>query len=190
MTFKKQLIGTKFLFDEDIISYKDLVELMEKTELFDTRFIQKPIKDESRVHSIYIKLDFEVAYLGKSPSADQYYKTAEYYNTPEHGYANYRETTLLDFLEDLDLLEYIKPKKQEKEISQVESEPEEIKPKKQKYISISYGDNEYTIKKKKISFISYNKVRKKLYIRLKNTCIENIYMSEEEYIRIKDSLES
>ncbi len=52
------------------------------------------------------------------------------------------------------------------------------------------GDDEYTIKKKKISFISYNKVRKKLYIRLKNTCIENIYMSEEEYIRIKDSLES
>ena len=191
MTFKKQLIGTKFLFDEDIISYKDLVELMEKTELFDTRFIQKPIKDESRVHSIYIKLDFEVAYLGKSPSADQYYKTAEYYNTPEHGYANYRETTLLDFLEDLDLLEYIKPKKQEKEISQ--EELVKIKPdktKKQPYISISYGDDEYTIKKKKISFISYNKVRKKLYIRLKNTCIENIYMSEEEYIRIKDSLES
>ena len=37
---------------------------------------------------------------------------------------------------------------------------------------------------------SYNKARKKLYIRLKHTCIENIYMPEEEYIRIKDSLES
>lgn len=187
----KSLIGTKFLFDEDIISYKDLVELMEKTGIFDTRFIQKPIKDESMIHSLYIKLDFEVAYLGKSPSADDYYKTAEYYNTPEHGYAKYRETTLLDFLEDLDLLEYVKSVSEEKENSQVELV--EIKPdktKKRKYISISYGDNEYTIEKKKISFISYNKERGKLYIQLKNTCIENIYMTEDEYIRIKDSLES
>lgn len=164
---------------------------MEKTGIFDTRFIQKPIKDKSGVHSLYIKLDFEVAYLGKSTSADDYYETAEYYNTPEHEYANYRETTLLDFLEDLDLLEYVKPKKQEKEISRVELvEQEEIKTKKQKYISIRYDDGEYTIKKKKISYISYNKECKKLYIQLKHMCIENIYMSDDEYIRIKDSLES
>jgi hypothetical protein len=74
---------------------------MEKTELFDTRFIQKPIKDESEVHSIYIKPEFEVAYLGKPPSADEYYKTAGY------SCISYRETTLTDFLEDLDLLDYI-----------------------------------------------------------------------------------
>ena len=183
----KSLIGTKFLFDEDIISYEDLVRLMEKTELFDTRFIQKPIKDESEVHSIYIKPEFEVAYLSKSPSADEYYKTAGYCCV------SYRETNLTDFLEDLDLLDYISGPK-ENEISQEELvETEEIKPKKQKKqkcIYIKYGDEEYAIRKKNISYLFYNKEHKELYIRLKNTCIENLYMSDEEYIRIKDSLES
>lgn len=170
----KSLMGTKFLFDEDTISYKDLVELMEKTGIFDTRFIQKPIKDKSGVHSLYIKLDFEVAYLGKSTSADDYYETAEYYNTPEHEYANYRETTLLDFLEDLDLLEYIKYGSEENEISQeelVEKKPtkptkfqKEIKQNKSKFVTFEYDGVIVSYKKKIIKSLLYIKEREELYI--------------------------
>lgn len=183
----KSIIGTKFLFDENIISYKDFVRLMEKTELFDTRFIQKPIKDESEVHSIYIKPEFEVAYLCKSPSADEYYKTAVY------SCISFRETTLTDFLDDLDLLEYVYESK-ENEISQEELVENKLskfkKQKKSKYITILNGKVEFTIKKKNILYISYNNSTQKLYIQFKNMCIESFYMSIEKYLEIKDILES
>ena len=170
----KSLIGTKFLFDEDIISYKDLVELMEKTELFDTRFIQKPIKDESEVHSIYIKPEFEVAYLGKSPSADEYYKTAGY------SCVDYKEVTLQEIL---DILGYNVPNKEE-----ISEKPK--KSKKSKFVTLINEKHEYTIRKGNICYISYNKELKKLYIQLKNTCIEQFSISEEKYLEIKEIIES
>lgn len=180
----KSIIGTKFLFDEDIISYKDLVKLMEKTELFDTRFIQKPIKDESEVHSLYIKPEFEVAYLGKSPSADEYYKTAGY------SCISYRETTLTDFLEDLDLLDYISGSK-ENEISQEELvENKKLskskKQKKSKFLCIPYEGDLLLYRKKNIKSVLYKNSEKilviKTYIEDNDLNLENSTFADYEYI--------
>ena len=65
MTLKKQLIGTKFLFDKNIIKYHDLIQLFENEE-FNIKFATKPISDNLEVHSVYIKPDYEVTYLPMS----------------------------------------------------------------------------------------------------------------------------
>ena len=170
----KELIGTKFLFDDNLISYENLVQLLENKGL-NTNFIQKPIKDKLEVHSLYIKPDFEVAFLGKSKNADEYYKDAGY------SCINYKEIELYDVLK---LLGYYDILQSYKEVQ------EEKKSKKQKYITLTNNETEYTIKKNKIVYICYNKNSNKIYFRFKNDCIESFYIPEEKYLEIKEMLES
>lgn len=167
----KSLIRTKFLFDKNIISYEDLVNLLRTSGLY-TDFIQKPIKDNLDVHSLFIKSGFEVSYLVKSEQADEYYKNAGL------GYVDYKEITLQEVL---DVLGYSVPDKEDQK---------EKKSKKQKYITLTNNETEYTIKKNKIVYICYNKNSNKIYFRFKNDCIESFYIPEEKYLEIKEMLES
>ena len=171
MKIIKELVRTKFLFDKNLISYEDLVNLL-RTSGLDTDFMQKPIKDNLDVHSLFIKPDLEVSYLVKSEQADEYYKNASY------GLVDYKEITLQEVL---DVLGYNVPDKEDQK---------EKKSKKQKYITLTNNETEYTIKKNKIVYICYNKNSKKIYFRFKNDCIESFYIPEEKYLEIKEMLES
>ena len=173
MTFKKQLIGTKFLFDKNIIKYYDLIQLFENEE-FNIKFATKPISNNLEVHSLYIKPDYEVTYLPMGEKADEYYKTAGY------SCVGYKEVTLQEIL---DILGYNVPNKEE-----ISENPK--KSKKSKFVTLINEKHEYTIRKGNICYISYNKELKKLYIQLKNTCIEQVSISEEKYLEIKEILES
>lgn len=171
MKITKELVGTKFLLDKNIIKYHDLIQLLQDNE-FNIAFSAKPIKDNLEVHSLYIKPDFEVSYLVKSEQADEYYKNAEY------GCFDYKEVTLQEVL---DVLSYNVPDKEDQK---------EKKSKKQKYITLTNNETEYTIKKNKIVYICYNKNSNKIYCRFKNDCIESFYIPEEKYLEIKEMLES
>ena len=173
MTFKKQLIGTKFLFDKNIIKYYDLIQLFENEE-FNIKCATKPISNNLEVHSLYIKPDYEVTYLPMGEKADEYYKTAGY------SCVGYKEVTLQEIL---DILGYNVPNKEE-----ISENPK--KSKKSKFVTLINEKHEYTIRKGNICYISYNKELKKLYIQLKNTCIEQVSISEEKYLEIKEILES
>ena len=172
MTFKKQLIGTKFLFDKNIIKYHDLIQLFENEE-FNIKFATKPISNNLEVHSLYIKPDYEVTYLPMSEKADEYYKTAGY------SCVDYKEVTLQEIL---DILGYNVPNKEE-----ISEKPK--KSKKSKFVTLINKKHEYTIRKGNICYISYNKDLKKLYIQLKNTCIEQFTISEEKYLERKEIIE-
>ena len=173
----KELIGTKFLFNENLISYENLVQLLENKGL-NTDFIQKPIKDKLEVHSLYIKPDFEVAFLAKLKEADEYYKDAGY------SCINYKEITIQEVL---DVLGYKAPEI----IENIEHEEKKSKkPKRSKFLTLTNNETEYTIKKNKIVYICYNKNSNKIYFRFKNDCIESFYIPEEKYLEIKEILES
>ena len=134
----KELVGTKFLFDKNIISYEDLVNLLRTSGLY-TDFMQKPIKDNLDVHSLFIKPDLEVSYLVKSEQADEYYKNAGY------SCVDYKEVTLQEVL---DVLGYSVPDKEDQK---------EKKSKKHKYITLTdHNGCDFTFKKKKINMFSYN----------------------------------
>ena len=169
----KELIGSKFLFDKSLISYADLVELLENEE-FNVDFIKKPIKDNLEVHSLYIKPDYEVAYLAKNEKSDEHYKNAGY------SCITFKEVTLQKVL---DVLEYKVSNKDE--ISEKQK-----KNKKSKFIIVTNGDNECMIKKKNILYISYNERYKKIHFQFKNKCIEAFCISEEKYNEIKTELMS
>lgn len=172
MKIIKELVRTKFLFDKNLISYEDLVNLLRTSGLY-TDFMQKPIKDNLDVHSLFIKPDLEVSYLVKSEQADAYYKNAGL------GYVDYKEVTLQEVL---DVLSYNVPDKEDQK---------EKKSKKSKYITLlDKNSDEYTIKKNKIVYICYNKNSNKIYFSFKNDCIESFYIPEEKYLEIKEMLES
>jgi hypothetical protein len=135
----KELIGTKFLFDDNLISYENLVKLLENKGL-NTDFIQKPIKDKLEVHSLYIKPDFEVAFLGKSKVADEYYKDAGY------SCINYKEIELYDVLK---LLGYYDILQSYKDVQ------EEKSPKKSKFLTFNYDGNIFSYNKKHIIRLRY-----------------------------------
>lgn len=170
----KELIGSKFLFDKSLISYADLVELLENEE-FNVDFIKKPIKDNLEVHSLYIKPDYEVAYLVKNEKSDEHYKNAGY------SCISYKEVTLQKVL---DVLEYKVPAKED--IPEIQ----ETKKKKSKFIIVTNDDKEYMIKKKNILYISYNERYKKIHFQFKNKCIEAFCITEEKYNEIKTELMS
>lgn len=165
----KELVGTKFLFDKNIISYEDLVNLL-RTSGLDTDFIQNPIKDNLDVHSLFIKPDLEVSYLVKSEQADGYYKNACYICV------DYKEVTLQEVL---DVLSYNVPDKEDQK---------EKKSKKSKYITLlDKNSDEYTFIKNKIDLFIYkdNKIEI-LYL----NAVYKFTMSREKYLEIKEMLES
>ena len=169
----KKLIGTKFLFDCNIISYIDFVELLRASGLY-TDFIKKPIKDNLEVHSLYIKHDFEVAYLVKSEQADGYYKNAGY------SCVDYKEITLQEVL---DILDYNVPGIKDN------TSQKEKKSRKQKYITITNINSEpFTFKKKKIDLFLYNKegILEIIYLNK----VYYFTISEEKYLEIKEIIES
>lgn len=140
------LKGTKFLFDENLISYGELVQLLEDNGL-NTKFIKKPLEENLRVHSLYIKSDFEVAFLAYSNSADSIYDVAGDF------IKQYTETTLYEVLKLLGYcdIQLSKPKK-------------EKKLKKSKFVTFEHDDSICSYKKKEIKSIIYMKEIKKLYI--------------------------
>lgn len=171
MTLTKQLIGTKFLFDKNIIKYHDLIQLFENEE-FNIKFATKPISNNLEVHSLYIKPDYEVTYLPMSEKADEYYKTAGY------SCVDYYEVTLQEVL---DVLGYKVPDKEE--ISEKQK-----KGKKSKFITLIDKDsNDYTFRKRKIDMFVYrNNQLEILYL----DAVYYFYMTEEKYLEIKEMLES
>lgn len=148
MTLTKQLIGTKFLFDKNIIKYHDLIQLFENEE-FNIKFATKPISNNLEVHSLYIKPDYEVTYLPMSEKADEYYKTAGY------SCVEYYEVTLQEVL---DVLGYKVPDKEE--IS-----GKQKKNKKSKFITFEYEKILVSYKKKYIKDIRYFKETNILWIK-------------------------
>lgn len=168
----KELIGSKFLFDKSLISYADLVELLENEE-FNVDFIKKPIKDNLEVHSLYIKPDYEVAYLAKNEKSDEHYKNAGY------SCISYKEVTLQKVL---DVLEYKVPAKEEAPVIQ------KTKKKKSKFITLIDKDlGYYTFRKNKIDMFVYrNSQLEILYL----NAVYYFYMVEEKYLEIKEILES
>ena len=172
----KELIGSKFLFDKTLISYADLVELMGNSGLY-IDFIKKPIKDNLEVHSLYIKPDYEVAFLAKNEKADEFYKTAGY------SCVEYEEVTLQKVL---DVLGYKAPDKEDVSVIQETTN----KGKKSKSIVVLNGIQEFVIKKKNILYISYNIHSQKIYFHFKNNYIESICVTKEKYNEIKTQLMS
>lgn len=167
----KSLVGTKFLFDKNIIKYHDLIQLFEDEE-FNIKFATKPISNNLEVHSLYIKPDYEVTYLPMSEKADEYYKNAGY------SCVNYRETTLEEVL---DVLGYKAPDKEE-----IPEKPK--KSKKSKFVTLvnSIGDV-FTFRKNKIHMFIYKNNR------LEIRCRKNSYLftvDDEKYNEVKEMLES
>ncbi len=163
----KKLTGTKFLFDKELISYPDLVNLLEDKG-FNTKFIQKPITDNLEVHSLYIKPELEIAYLAKSSTSDSYYANAGY------SCVTFEE---LDLQFVLDILGYKASVK--------------TNVKKSKYITLEKHEKIYTIKKKEISCIYYNKQSKSLIITLKRMNHEYAKaMDLDEYVKFIEELNS
>lgn len=172
MKITKELVGTKFLLDKNIINYQNLIQLLEDNE-FNIAFATKPIKDNLEVHSLYIKPDFEVSYLVKSGQADEYYKNAGY------SCVDYKEVTLQEVL---DVLGYNAPEIKEN------AEETEKKSKKQKYITLlDKNSDEYTFIKNKIDLFIYKD--NKLEILYLNA-VYKFTMSKEKYLEIKEMLES
>lgn len=164
----KELIGTKFLFNENLISYESLVKLLENKGL-NTDFIQKPIKDKLEVHSLYIKPDFEVAFLAKSVHSDNYYRTACY------GCVEYKEIYLYDVLKFIGYLNIQSQKDTQKE----------KKPKKSKFWTLTNEKGEFTFRKNKIRMFLYKE--SELIIRYyKDTFYFN--MNKEMYKELKREL--
>lgn len=151
MDKRKQLIGTKFLFNTDLIEYKDLVQLLENNGL-NTRFIQKPIKDNLEVHSLYIKPDFELTFLVKASGADEYYSAAAY------NCINYKEIELYDVLKLLGYLDVRSQKDVQKE----------KKPKKSKFVTFEHENIICSYKKKYIQDIKYFKKTNMMWIKTKD----------------------
>jgi hypothetical protein len=170
MTLTKQLIGTKFLFDKNIIKYHDLIQLFENEE-FNIKFATKPISNNLEVHSLYIKPDYEVTYLPMSEKADEYYKTAGY------SCVEYYEVTLQEVL---DVLGYKVPDKEE--ISEKQK-----KGKKSKFLTLTNENDEYTFRKKKIDMLIYKNY--KLEIIYNNKCYY-FEMNKERYKEVKRELKS
>ncbi len=146
----KKLELTKFLFDKESISYVDLVNLLEYKG-FNTKFIQKPITDNLEVHSLYIKPELEVAYLALSPTADNYYETADY------SCIKYEEIEL-QFV--LDILGFKQPDVNTKKSETI---------KRSKYVTIETLNSINTFKKKDIFCIYYNKNSNSLNLKLRTT---------------------
>ena len=167
----KELIGSKFLFDKSLISYENLVQVLENEE-FNVDFIKKPIKDNLEVHSLYIKPDYEVAYLAKNEKSDEHYKNAGY------SCISYKEVTLQEVL---NILGYKVSNKDE--ISEKQK-----KNKKSKFITLIDKDsNDYTFRKRKIDMFVYrNKQLEILYL----NAVYYFYMTEEKYNEIKTELMS
>lgn len=172
----KELIGTKFLFDKNIIKYHVLIQLFENEE-FNIKFATKPISDNLEVHSLYIKPDYEVAFLAKNEKADEFYKTAGY------SCVEYKEVTLQEVL---DVLGYKAPDKEDVSVIQETTN----KGKKSKSIVVLNGIQEFVIKKKNILYISYNIHSQKIYFHFKNNYIESICVTKEKYNEIKTQLMS
>ena len=166
----KELIGSKFLFDKSLISYADLVELLENEE-FNVDFIKKPIKDNLEVHSLYIKPDYEVAYLAKNEKSDEHYKNAGY------SCISYKEVTLQDVL---DILGWKSP------VSDETGKQKKIK--QSKFITLVDKDSgAYTFRKNKIDMFVYrNSQLEILYL----NAVYYFYMVEEKYNEIKTELMS
>jgi hypothetical protein len=164
----EKLKGTKFLFNKNLVSYENLVKLLRESGL-NTDYIQKPIKDKLEVHSLFIKPDFEVAFLAKSKGADEYYSTAGY------SCINYKEVTIQEVL---DVLGY--------NILEIKEQKE----KKQKYITITdLNGCDFTFKKKKIYRFSYNKKMNNLEI----IYLDDFYkfnVDNNRYLEIKEMIES
>lgn len=169
MKITKELVGTKFLLDKNIIKYHDLIQLLQDNE-FNIAFSAKPIKDNLEVHSLYIKPDFEVSYLVKSEQADEYYKNAEY------GCFDYKEVTLEEVL---DVLGYKAPDKEK-----IPEKPKKIK--KSKFLTLTNGCDEYTFIKKKINMFIYKDY--KLEIILNNNNSYYFEMNKERYKEVKREL--
>lgn len=165
----KKLTGTKFLFDKELISYPDLVNLLEDKG-FNTKFIQKPITDNLEVHSLYIKPELEIAYLAKSSTSDSYYATAGY------SCVTFEEQEL-QFV--LDILGYKAPVKTDTNV------------KKSKYITLETEEKIIKVKKKEICVIYYNKKSNVLNITSKRTNQEySKVMNLDEYTKFIEELNS
>jgi len=170
MALIDKLTGTKFLFNKELISYPDLVKLLQDTG-FTTKFIQKPITDNLEVHSLYIKPELEIAYLAQSANADKYYETAGY------SCVAFEEFELQDVL---DILGYKAPIKTIKTINDI---------KKLKYITIENDSIINTFKKKDILHISYYKDSNILKIHA-STGDYGVNLSSSEYADFISELNS
>lgn len=171
MSIYDKLIGAKFLFDKELMNYPDLVKLFEENG-FNTKFIQKPITDNLEVHSIYIKPELEIAYLVKSPTADDYYETAGY------SCITFKE---FEFKYILDILGY-KPHVKTNENQKI---------KKSKYITLEKDDAIITINKKKIDAVYYDNETNLMSVVMFNT--NRTYsktMEIQEYQMFIDELNS
>lgn len=165
----KGITGTKFLFDDNLISYADLVQLLENNGL-NTKFIKKPLEENLRVHSLYIKSDFEVAYLAHSNSAEDIYAAAGDF------VKQYTETTLYEVLKSLGYCD-IQSSKHQKEKKQTKS----------KFLTLTNENDEYIFIKKKIDLFIYKNY--KLEIIYNNKCYY-FEMSKERYKEVKTELMS
>lgn len=167
------LKGTKFLFDENLISYAELVQLLEDNNL-NTQFIKKPLEENLKVHSLYIKSDFEVAYLVHSDSAESIYAAAGDF------IKQYTETTLYEVIKLLGYCDI----QNSTDMCDVSNK----KQKKSKFITLIDKDlGYYTFRKKKIDMFVYrNSQLEILYL----NAVYYFYMTEEKYNEIKTELMS
>ena len=165
-----KLKGTKFLFDENLISYTELVKLLEDNGL-NTKFIQKPITDNLKVHSLYIKSDFEVAYLAHSNSAEDIYAAAGDF------VKQYTETTLYEVLKLLGYcdIQSSKPQKEKKQ-------------KKSKFVTFEYDGMIVSYRKKDIKTIKYTKETNKLYMKKTDDDYKLLNVDFELYNHIMSQL--
>lgn len=148
------LKGIKFLFDENLISYAELVQLLEENNL-NTQFIKKPLEENLKVHSLYIKSDFEVAYLVHSDSADSIYVAAGDF------IKQYTETTLYEVIK---LLGYC-----DIQNSTDVKDSTSKKQKKSKFVTFEYDGDVISYKKNGIKTIKYTKETNELYMKKENS---------------------
>lgn len=170
LTELKGIKGTKFLFDENLISYADLVQLLENNGL-NIKFIKKPLEENLRVHSLYIKSDFEVAYLAHSNSAEDIYAAAGDF------VKQYTETTLYEVLKSLGYCDIQSSKPQK-----------EKKYKKSKFLTFEYEDIIVSYRKKGIKTIKYTKETNELYIKKENGDYKFLNVDFELYNHIMSQL--
>lgn len=144
------LKGTKFLFDENLISYAELVQLLEDNNL-NTQFIKKPLEENLKVHSLYIKSDFEVAYLVHSNSAESIYADAGDF------IKQYTETTLYEVIKLLGYCDI----QNSTNICEIANK----KQKKSKFVTFEYEGMIASYRKKDIKTIKYIKETNELYMK-------------------------
>jgi hypothetical protein len=173
MALIDKLTGTKFLFNKELISYPDLVKLLQDTG-FTTKFIQKPITDNLEVHSLYIKPELEIAYLAQSANADKYYETAGY------SCVAFEEFELQDVL---DILGYKQP------VKEVKTEDLCIKGSSEmsKFFHFNTSVGIYSFRKNEILRFLYSEFKFTIY--LKNNDQFSFELAEGEYLTFRNAMD-